>query len=151
MLFYDIPSLMDNMLLIQQPILFILSIIYFTGPSVPNTPINVTSTDIQYNAAVINWLVTNISYTPEQYIVYYGLTSTALTNTSTVLYGTEDFSDINKMLSIELVDLIFNTDYYYIVSSTNTEGTANSPIGMFRTKQKRKYIFCCNNHLAQCL
>ena len=115
------------------------------GPSSPHSPVNTTATSIRYNGAVINWIVTSIAYTPEQYTVLYGTSSNNLSQSSLVLNGSANFSITDAMLSLDLIDLMHDTVYYYRVRSNNTEGTNESDINNFRTREKRKYT--CNIHV----
>ena len=108
------------------------------GPSSPHSPVNTTATSIRYNGAVINWIVTSIAYTPEQYTVLYGTSSNNLSQSSLVLNGSANFSITDAVLSLNLIDLTHDTVYYYRVRSTNTEGSTESDINNFRTREKRK-------------
>ena len=108
------------------------------GPSRPHSPVNTTATSIRYNGAVINWIVTSIAYTPEQYTVLYGTSSNNLSQSSLVLNGSANFSITDAMLSLDLIDLMNDTLYYYKVRSTNTVGSTESDINNFRTKENSK-------------
>ena len=110
------------------------------GPSRPHSPVNTTATSIRYNGAVINWIVTSIAYTPEQYTVLYGTSSNNLSQSSLVLNGSANFSITDAVLSLDLIDLMHDTVYYYRVRSTNTEGSTESDINNFRTKENSKCI-----------
>ena len=117
------------------------------GPSSPHSPVNTTATSIRYNGAVINWIVTSIAYTPEQYTVLYGTSSNNLSQSSLVLNGSANFSITDAVLSLDLIDLMHDTVYYYRVRSTNTEGATESDINNFRTREKRKYTCNINVHI----
>ena len=118
--------------------LITISLLFSTGPSSPNKPINVTAVNILYNGATITWIVSSIAYTPEQYTIQYGLQSNDLSNNSTIVSGSTDFSSTNDMFSISLTNLIHDTTYYYQVTATNTEGSINSDTKSFKTREKRK-------------
>ena len=62
-----------------------------------------------------------------------------------MLNGSANFSITDAMLSLDLIDLTHDTVYYYRVRSTNTEGSTESDINNFRTREKRKYA--CNIHV----
>ena len=62
-----------------------------------------------------------------------------------MLNGSANFSITDAMLSLDLIDLTHDTMYYYRVRSTNTEGSTESDINNFRTREKRKYT--CNIHV----
>ena len=62
-----------------------------------------------------------------------------------MLNGSANFSITDAMLSLNLIDLTHDTMYYYRVRSTNTEGSTESDINNFRTREKRKYT--CNIHV----
>ena len=108
------------------------------GSSSPHLPVNTTATSIRHDGAVINWIVTSIAYTPEQYTVLYGTSSNDLSQSSLVLNGSANFSVTDAVLVLDLVDLMHDTVYYYRVRSTNTEGSTESDINNFRTREKRK-------------
>ena len=110
------------------------------GPSRPHSPVNTTATSIHYNGAVINWIVTSIAYTPEQYTVLYGTSSNNLSQSSLVLNGSANFSITDAVLSLDLVGLTHDTVYYYRVRSNNTVGSTESDINNFRTKENCKCI-----------
>ena len=110
------------------------------GPSRPLSPVNTTATSIRYNGAVINWIVTSIAYTPEQYTVLYGTSSNNLSQSSLVLNGSANFSITDAVLSLDLIDLTPDTMYYYRVRSNNTVGSTESDINNFRTKENCKCI-----------
>ena len=99
-----------------------------------------TAVNIVHNEATIQWTVTSITYTPEQYIVLYGLTESSLTQESDMVNGTMDFNSINDTYSVKITGLDYNTVYYYQVRSTNTEGSTNSDVVMFQTTKKRKCV-----------
>ena len=96
-----------------------------------------TAVDILHNEVTIQWTVTSIAYTPEQYIILYGLNESSLTQESDIVNGTMDFNSINDTYSVTITELDFNTVYYYQVRSTNTEGSTNSDVVMFQTPEKR--------------
>ena len=55
-----------------------------------------------------------------------------------MLNGSANFSVTDAVLVLDLVDLMRDTVYYYRVRSTNTEGSTESDINHFRTREKRK-------------
>ena len=99
-----------------------------------------TAVNIVHNEATIQWTVSSIAYTPEQYIVLYGLTESSLTQESDMVNSTMDFNSINDTYSVKITGLDYNTVYYYQVRSTNTEGSTNSDVVMFQTTKKRKCV-----------
>ncbi len=109
-----------------------------TAPASPNAPISLDSSDIQYNKATIQWTVSILAYTPEQYTVIYGTSESSLTNTSMVVNGGNDFDSLNDEYQVTITDLVFSTVYYYSVRATNTEGSTDSVIQMFKTKERRE-------------
>ena len=99
-----------------------------------------TAINILHNEATIQWTVTSITYTPEQYIILYGIDESSLTQESDMVNGTMDFNSINDTYSVKITGLDYNTVYYYQVRSTNTEGATNSDVVMFQTTKKRKCV-----------
>ena len=55
-----------------------------------------------------------------------------------MLNGSANFSVTDAVLSLDLIDLMHDTVYYYRVRSTNTEGSIDSNINNFRTKENSK-------------
>ena len=105
------------------------------GPSNPIQPTNLTVVDITPYRATIQWTVTSIAYTPEQYVVLYGLNESSLIWESDIVTGTMELNNIDESYSVVLTGLTHNAVYYYQVSSTNTEGSTNSDTEMFRTEK----------------
>ena len=64
-----------------------------------------------------------------------------------MLNGSANFSITDAVLSLDLIDLMHDTVYYYRVRSNNTEGTTKSDINNFRTREKRKYTCNINVHI----
>ena len=61
-----------------------------------------------------------------------------------MLNGSANFSVTDAMLSLDLIDLMHDTVYYYRVRSTNTEGSIDSNINNFRTKENSKCLSAIN-------
>ena len=99
-----------------------------------------TAINIVHNEATIQWTVTSIAYTPEQYIVLYGIDESSLTLESDMVNGTMDFNSINDTYSVKITELDYNTVYYYQLRSTNTEGSTNSDVVTFQTTKNRKCV-----------
>ena len=109
--------------------------LYFLGPTNPVQSTNLTAVNISYSEAIIQWTVTSIVYTPEQYIVLYGITQSSLTEKSAVVDGAMDLNSINGSYSVILTGLTHNTLYYYEVRSNNTEGYTDSDTNTFSTEE----------------
>ena len=120
------------------------------GPASPNAPTDLTSFDIKYNEATIQWTVPMLSYTPEEYTVYYGTSESSLTDTSAMVEGAIDFSSANQQYSVTITDLLFNTLYYFKVRATNTEGNTESTGGTFKTKERRELNHKTNPLTSTC-
>jgi hypothetical protein len=87
-------------------------------------PSNITS-----NAATINYTINgNGSNTTSS--VYYGLTTSSLTN---AIVGSSAAGSTDTPGSASLTGLTPNTQYYYNIQATNSNGTSTSLIGTFIT------------------
>jgi len=53
----------------------------------PAQPANVTVTNVSSSSATIQWTVPFITYTPEEYVIRYGLNQGSLDLTSTAVQG----------------------------------------------------------------
>ena len=98
----------------------------------PTNLMNDSTTDI---STIIRWTVPNIAFTPETYVVNYGVSpgplnfmSDPVQNESDVLFVTD-----NLMFSVELTGLNDSTMYDYQVVATNTVGSTPSVMRNFST------------------
>ena len=88
----------------------------------------------------ISWIVINVTFGTEVYSVQYGTEMTMLLSISEVVEGNTDTSIINEMFSVNITGLIPFTTYYYIVTATNTIGSANTSVMNFTTDETGTYI-----------
>ncbi|XP_019860243.1 PREDICTED: protein sidekick-1-like, partial [Amphimedon queenslandica] len=110
--------------------------IIVTAPSSPHSPVNTTAVNIRYNSATIRWIVPSIAYTPEEYVVLYGINSTNMNGLSSVVNGSTNFRITDSVLTVDLFDLTHDTVYYFRIRSTNTEGSTESSANSFKTREK---------------
>ena len=115
-----------------------MTIVFFAGPSSPLQPSNLMSTDVRHNRATIQWTVSRIAYTPENYTVHFGTNSGSLTNVSQQQQSGDNVTATNLPFSIELTGLSTGTTYYYQVVAVNTVGSAASDEQNFTTAPLRK-------------
>ena len=108
-------------------------------------PASVTSP----TSAVIQWSVPVVTYSPEQYTVYYTTNSSSCPtnsvdeayNKSVTVYGlnhTDFFTIRDQQYNVTLNNLDPYTVYCYKVVATNTEGRNESSLATFQT---REYMF----------
>ncbi len=80
---------------------------------------------INSNSATINWSVPIVSYTPETYIVYYGI------STDNLNYSTNDVDSLgienesfltaqDEEYSVDITGLTSGMKYYYQLNSSNS-------------------------------
>ena len=97
------------------------------------------TTDITSTLANISWIVTDVTYTPENYTVHYNTSLNKLSNISDIVRGTTDINEIielrNKTYSILLTDLYPGVKYNYYISTINTVGRVNSSYSSFYTEE----------------
>ena len=99
-------------------------------------------------SAVIQWSVPVVTYSPEQYTVYYTTNSSGCStnsdegyNKSVTVYGLNhaDFFTIrDQQYNVTLNNLDPYTVYCYKVVTNNTQGRNESLLGTFQT---REYMF----------
>ena len=109
------------------------------GPSSPLQPSNLTSTGVRHNRATIQWTVSWVAYTPENYTVHFGTSPGSLTpfNQQRRQSG-DNFTATNLQFSLQLTGLTAGTTYYYQVVAVNTVGSNASVEQSFTTTELRK-------------
>ena len=115
----------------------------YIGPSVPLQPIDLVHSTLSSEFVEIQWQVTAIAYTPENYSVIYGRSQDLMNNTTGIISSTDDITKINQIYSFTLNGLDSNATYYYQVVSENTIGKNVSSIGELVTLLPSKYV--CTN------
>ena len=95
------------------------------------------TTDITSTSANISWIVTSVTYTPENYTVHYNTSLNKLGNISDIVRGTTDMNEFielrNKTYSIILTDLYPGVKYDYYISIINSAGRIKSIDSNFYT------------------
>ena len=84
--------------------------------------------------ATIQWRVTSLTYDPETYVVEYGTdrNNLNLNTAGTIVTSGGDITLENFIRSVQLNNLVFNTDYYYRVVATNSAGSTRTPSGQMQ-------------------
>ena len=95
-------------------------------------------TDVSHNRATIQWTVSMIAYTPENYTVHFGTSSGSLTPFNQQRQSGDNFTATNLQFSIQLTGLSAGTTYYYQVVAVNSEGPTASVQQNFTTALLRK-------------
>ena len=124
---------------LYSSIAFVLPESFFcTGPSTPLQPSNLMSTSITHNRATIQWTVSRIPYTPENYTVHFGTSPGSLTSFSQQQQSGDNFTATNLSFFAQLTGLAVATRYYYQVEAINTVGSNQSTVQQFTTNELRK-------------
>ena len=109
------------------------------GPGLPNFPVILKTTDITSTSVNISWIVTGVTYTPENYTVHYKTSLNKLSNISDIVRGTTDINEFielrNKTYSIILTDLYPGVKYDYYISAINIVRRVNSNFSSFYTNE----------------
>ena len=115
-----------------------------TGPSLPAAPVVVAPVTTP-TSALIQWSVLVVTYSPEQYTVYYTTNSSGCPtnsdegyNKSVTVYGlnhTDFFTIRDQQYNLTLNNLHPYTAYCYKVVATNTEGRNESEARHFVTPE----------------
>ena len=121
-----------------------------TGPAVPAQPIDLQVTHITSELAVVEWLITDIMYTPETFTVLYGINQNSLNSSSEVVNGTKEIDATNQLYSATLTNLRPDTTYFYQVVTTNDVGMNASSIAEFSTSSPgQKHSLNCYSVLYE--
>ena len=87
----------------------------------------------------ISWIVTSVTYTPENYTVHYNTFLNKLSSISDIVRGTTDINEFielrNKTYSIVLTDLYPGVKYNYYISTINTVERVISNYSSFYTEE----------------
>ena len=118
-------------------------IFFHSGPSLPLSAININATVLNATSASVSWIISNISYTPESYTVYYykynNTDDTMSTNTLYTSEILEEFISLNNTsYNIVLSDLSPFRMYQFYIVSTNSEGNTSSSPRFFTTEEDSK-------------
>ena len=107
---------------------------YNTGMLPPLVPIVRDLITAPYSVN-ISWIVTNITFDTETYLVLYGSNMTMLLNASEEIEGNNDTSANNEVFSSNITELMPFTTYYYIIRAINTAGSTNTSVMNFTTDE----------------
>ena len=123
-----------------------------TSSSSSTVPTTVTSP----TSALIQWSVPIVTYSPEQYTVYYTTNSSGCPadsdegyNKSVTVYGlnhTDFFTIRDQQYNVALSNLVPYTVYCYKVVANNTEGKNVSMLRIFETIESGKYMYSVRFH-----
>ena len=97
--------------------------------------------NVEQSSTTIVWVVTEIAYTNESYVVRYGTDVNNLMYSSNPVEGGRDFMATDQQFDTRIDDLTPFTMYYFIVDAINSEGTASSLSGNFTTMESCKCIY----------
>ena len=100
----------------------------------PLVPV-VTNVITTPSSANISWIVQIIVNDMESYTVLYGTNMSSLTNSSEVIFGSNDSSTINEMFTVNIDGLMPFTTYYFIVSANNSVNTTSTAVMNFTTDE----------------
>ena len=125
-----------------------------TGPSLPAAPVVHQPPVTSPTSALIQWSVPVVTYSPEQYTVYYTTNSSGCPadsdegyNKSVTVYGlnhTDFFTIMDQQYNITLTNLHPDTVYCYKVVATNTEGRSESMLRIFETNESSEWLMVTN-------
>ena len=110
-----------------------LYIVPYAGPALPQQPTTISSGNVGFTSAIIQWTVPIIAYTPETYVVNYGISISSLDLMSRTVQSGSDFEAVNQVFAVELTGLVDSTTYFYQVVAANGQGSSSSVIQSFST------------------
>ena len=113
-------------------------LLFHAGPASPEAPMNLMITSSSSDRVTIQWTVSVIAYTPETYVVMFGLSMSSLSMSSPMVQSGDDFETSNQVFSVEVTGLSDTTTYHYQVVATNGQASTTSGIQSFNTTVLRK-------------
>ena len=122
-----------------QSLHFLHTSLFTPGPAIPNLPVSLAALNVVHNAATIVWVVTEVAYTNESYVVQYRKDMSDLANASPPVDGGTDFSAIDQDFETRIEGLEAYTKYYFTVVAINSEGNTSSLQEMFTTLEVCEY------------
>ena len=114
------------------------------GPALPLSPISLNSV-ANATTATITWVVSSVAYSPEMYIVTYGVTNTDLDSMSEDVEGTQDITVTDVIFVITIGDLHPFRQYYYKIVAQNSLGSTQSGVYSFQTGTLCMWLFICTS------
>ena len=120
------------------------TILVYAGSSFPNTPQLLTPTSNR-TSITINWRIPSVLYTPETFIVLYGINIAALDSSvdggmSRNIDNDGFLTDTDQDYSVTINDLDSDVLYYYQVVVQNTIGNTSSDIRNITTQESRMCV-----------
>ena len=93
--------------------------------------------------ATITWIISEVTYTPENYTVIYGTTDDTLNSISDIIM-TRDIDNLqfitatNEIYSVTINGLMINQMYYFRICVVNIINESKTDINTFITSDARK-------------
>ena len=118
--------------------------IIYPGPANPVQPQDIMNISTHHDRATVQWSVSYIAYTPENYTVNYGRAMNSLNMSVTATQRGDNFTIPTQPLlfSTELTGLDPGVTYYYQVEARNSEGPTLSSVQQFTSAEQRRYTLC---------
>lgn len=111
------------------------------GQGSPVLPGGIQAITVTAYSATVQWMVSYIAYTQEQYSVNYGITRESLDQLSLVVSSSTDTSAANITYDVAVQDLTPNTVYFFQLRSMNTYESTLSAIMTFTTLEAGKRYY----------
>ncbi len=111
-------------------------------------PTAVQYTNTTHSTATIEWRITEIGYTPENYFIQYGTSALSLSQRTQSIGSGSDLTITNQIYSEMISGLASNTTYYYRVFASNSFASTTSSIGSFVTVPLRELNRSITNSLS---
>ena len=96
--------------------------------------------NISSHNATILWMVPYLTYTPEEYTVYFGVSESLLDQRSEIQRSSSDLGARNEIYSLIITQLRPNTDYYFQIHSVNSYSETVTDAMNFTTIESGMYI-----------
>ena len=105
----------------------------------PNQPV-VTSVITSASTVNISWMVPSIAYDQETYSIHYGVSDTMMLLDTINVMGNAELSTTNDAFLSTITGLAPFTQYYYILSVTNSVGSRNNSVQIFTTDEAGAHL-----------
>ena len=107
--------------------------------------VRISRESLLHNRSTVQWLMSSITYDPENYVVQYGLSESNLNMSSSPITSGPNITRVNFLLSEELSDLMAGTTYYYRVTASNSAGITSSVTHFFKTMSIHENFMAMRN------
>ena len=101
-----------------------------------------TEVETLTNSVTISWMIPNIIFDQETYSLQYGIRDNTMTLLGTRnVTGNSELSTVNEVFSVNIIGLTPFTNYYFILTATNSFDSTSSAATNFVTDEAGMPLF----------